>query len=144
MDCREFEILAPDLISNELEVGERKRVQSHHDGCPSCQSFLADLQEITVMLRDARNPGAPEDLWDRIQARIDERTLSAMRTVRVWFAACAAVLLVLVSVFAIKTADESNKRHKINFARINFTTAEADEPLDPISHMLLSSSEFDE
>lgn len=110
MSCSEFEPLLSELVDGGLTAEDRARVQAHVEACPACRVALADIRAMRQTARSLPKAVPPEDLWNKVRARLDAETRAAKVTPlasrRPWFPsssktwgllAAAAVLLMAVS-----------------------------------------------
>lgn len=143
LDCRDFEMLAADLLAlDEPAADDRTRAQAHRETCDACRDYLQELQQIVASLRAERTPPAPEDLWDRIEARLDHADADAnVVSARVWLAACAAALLLLLTFVGIRGGAPDAETEPD--ARISWTSEPREQHFDPLSQMLLTSADLD-
>lgn len=65
------ELLAA-LSLDALDDATRDAVEAHVEGCAPCQSELDELREVASVL-GTTSGAAPEGLWARIEARLDDR-----------------------------------------------------------------------
>lgn len=68
MNCETFRGAALDWLEGSL--GDEPAFRAHRAACPACASLLAGFEENERLLRDARVPAAPADLWPRIAASL--------------------------------------------------------------------------
>ncbi len=143
MNCREFQAIAADLLDGATEPRE---ASAHRVSCEDCRAYLGDLQAIQTSLRSLTGPGAPDQLWPRIESQFAARRDGGAMTrlLRFAAAACAAVLVtvaLLSSNDGGSTVDEA--RSRIKFEEISMSAAE-EAVVDPLSRMLLSSAPSNE
>lgn len=91
LDCTEFRERIFDDLAPESEAAFRR----HAAGCAACAEALESVREQEEMLRRARVPSAPEDLWARIEASVPAVRPRAFRLGPL--AAAAAVLIAAVA-----------------------------------------------
>ncbi len=66
------------LISREeLDAGERRRVESHLSACPGCAREAATLHEILEGVRSLPVPEPPPGFWGDFQATVRRRLAEA-------------------------------------------------------------------
>ncbi|HQU27364.1 MAG TPA: hypothetical protein PLS29_10085, partial [Acidimicrobiales bacterium] len=68
------DLLAP-LSLDALDRDLRGEVEAHVAACAECQRELDDLREVATAL-GTTGLAAPEGLWERIAARLDERPVA--------------------------------------------------------------------
>ena len=68
MDCRECQLLLPDLLSGSLPAARKKALAQHLEACPTCQLELAAERRLEEILsRPLKAP--PADFTRRVLAR---------------------------------------------------------------------------
>jgi len=89
--------LIVDGIANEKQ---RRLLKFHLMGCASCRAALRMTVSISELVRDISQPAAPEDLLEKVKARLDANdfpavspTRSALKKYAVVLPFAAAVLL---------------------------------------------------
>jgi len=139
MNCREFQGIAADLLDGATEPRD---ASAHRIACDGCRSYLGDLQAIQSSLRSLTGPGAPDQLWPRIESQLVGRHAggTVARFLRFAAAACAAVLVA----FALLASNDGGSRadsarSRIKFEEFSMSAAE-EAVVDPLSRMLLSSA----
>ncbi len=88
MKCDVFRDRLFDYLEGAL--ADREGFLAHRATCPACADLLRGIEENERLLRAARAPGAPADLWPGIARAISAGRVSAVRW-PLW--AAAAVLL---------------------------------------------------
>jgi hypothetical protein len=122
--CRELQGDLAALALGRLDAGEAARVRAHVDGCAGCRVALDDLERTVgvlplvdpAVLRS--EPAPPADLADRIlrQVRDERRRDRVRRRHRVLtsaLAAAAALLLVAITVFALRDDGASTREFAV-------------------------------
>jgi hypothetical protein len=74
-------------------------ISAHLDGCPDCQQYHAQINELRADLGKIVVPGPPERWQQLVWQRIDRSASAARRRLVLWFAlpvAAAAALLIFV------------------------------------------------
>ncbi|MEY2569671.1 MAG: hypothetical protein QOE63_21, partial [Acidimicrobiaceae bacterium] len=67
----EIEELIGAYAIDALDPDERLAVEDHLPTCPRCRAEVADLREVAALLVYSGGP-APEGVWDKIVATLDE------------------------------------------------------------------------
>jgi anti-sigma factor RsiW len=111
-----------EYIDGELSDDERRALESHLAGCPTCAATLAELRQVVERARDL-GPRPPEaDLWPAISRRISAHSPVGARIAQfrareprrlsltfTQLAAAAVVLIAISSAIAWQIADRSAK-----------------------------------
>jgi hypothetical protein len=111
MSCSEFSPLLSELADSGLTGEAKARVEAHVASCAACRAALADMRRIRQEARGLPKMTPPEDLWNKVRARLDADQGGApsakvipIQPRRGWFGghkwavlAAAAVLLISVS-----------------------------------------------
>ena len=71
--------LIVDGIANEKQ---RRLLRFHLMGCASCRAALKMTMSISELVRDISQPAAPEDLLDKVRARLDADDFPAVSPTR--------------------------------------------------------------
>ncbi len=95
MSCEEFR----DRVFDFLEGGlaDRGAFDAHRAACARCAGVLAGIRDNEKVLRAARVPSAPADLWSRIATAVARPAPVRRFRPGPWAAAAAAVLISLVA-----------------------------------------------
>jgi len=103
MSCDQYSDAIVELADGTLPDVERRAVEAHLEGCPSCRALAVDLARIRGAARSLEPLEAPPVVWSRI-----ERALAAQadRAAAPWFRqtrwlALAASLVVVVGAAAL-------------------------------------------
>jgi len=109
MNCETFRERAFDYLQGTLR-GDAD-FEAHRASCVACAATLAGIRDNERVLRAARVPTAPPELWPRIAAAIGPKRAAPFRALRVASVlAAAAVLLLAFSVVAsIRSARRAPK-----------------------------------
>jgi len=122
----EIEELLGAYALDALDADERQEVEAHLATCPRCRAEVAAHREVAALLGNAVAAedgvaGAPDDLWDRISASLQEEPPALAPVVRpsswrrltliVPLGAVAAALMLTVGLLAAKVVDLS---HQVN------------------------------
>jgi anti-sigma-K factor RskA len=126
LDHEPIEALLGAFALDALEAEESAVVESHLPGCPRCRAEVATYRETAALLA---HPGAaaPEGVWDRIAAALDEtppefdltRLVSLTRTrrrsvsLRVAIAA-VAVAAVLTAFFGVRVGRQDARLAEVS------------------------------
>jgi hypothetical protein len=94
MNCEAFRDKVFDLLDGSL--ADRAAFDAHRAACAGCADVLRGIGETERVLRAARVPTAPPELWGRIAAAVARPT--PRFRLGPWIAAAAALLL---AVFAV-------------------------------------------
>jgi anti-sigma-K factor RskA len=122
MTHNEIEELLGAYALDALDADERQEVEDHLATCPRCRAEIAAHREVTALLG---NPAgdvpavAPDDLWDRISASLQDEPPALSPVVRPtsWrrfaliapLVAVAAALILVVGLLAAKVGSLDNK-----------------------------------
>jgi anti-sigma factor RsiW len=91
VNCETFRDAALDWLEGSL--GDPAAFRTHRAACPACAALLAGFEENERLLRDARVPAAPADLWPRIAASLAVPSRCVRSGFKRNIAALAAALL---------------------------------------------------
>lgn len=148
MNCAEFRAIAADLLDG---LPPPTPAAAHREACSECRTYMSDLSALQQNLRALRGPGAPPELWSRIERRLQVEPTPAQNSARILrfaAAACAAALLAVVALIShdASSRDLSDRRPRIFLMPMEMSAAEEteDSVVDPLARMLLSSASFDE
>jgi hypothetical protein len=105
MSCTEFTPLLSELADSGLTGDDRARVEAHVAECAACRAVLADIRAIRRTARGLPKAAQPEDLWDKVRARLDAAAGSArvvsIEPRRGWFGAHARPLLAAAAILLV-------------------------------------------
>ncbi len=109
MTCETFRERAFDYLLGTLR-GDAD-FEAHRASCAACAGTLAGIQDNERILRAARVPTAPPELWPRIAAAIGREPAVPFRRLRVAsvLAAAAALLLAFTLVATVRSARRAPK-----------------------------------
>jgi|SRR5579862_1728235 len=97
MTCQTFSDRLFDFLQGRLRE-DRADFDAHRGSCPACAARLGGIRENERLLRSARVPTAPADLWPRIAAAVAQGRPLPFRGLRMAsFLAAAAALLLTVT-----------------------------------------------
>ena len=104
MNCETFRERAFDYLHGTLQ-GDAA-FEAHRASCAACAETLAGIRDNERVLRAARVPTAPPELWPRIAAALERDRVRPFRGLRVTsvLAAAAALLLAFSLVASIRSA----------------------------------------
>ena len=71
MDCKEFERLIPDFVSDKLDYQTLKRFHSHMESCESCREELT-IQFLVIEGIQRLEDGKAFDLKKELEQRVEE------------------------------------------------------------------------
>jgi predicted anti-sigma-YlaC factor YlaD len=94
MTCETFRDAVFDYLDGTLQ--DRAGFRGHLDSCEPCRKLLGSIADQENLLRAARVPEAPADLWPRIAAQISLGRTAPFRGIRWAAGAAAAAALILV------------------------------------------------
>jgi hypothetical protein len=107
MTCQAFSDLLLDYLQGRL-LGDRAAFDAHRAACADCAARLEGIRENERILRAARVPTAPPDLWPRIAAAVAQGRPLPFRGLRVAsFLAAAAALLLAFTLVATGRTDRT-------------------------------------
>lgn len=107
MNCETFRDRCFDYLDGSL--ADRGDFEAHRASCASCGALLAGIEHDGRLLRGARVPTAPTDLWVRIASSLSEgRALRRPRFAALATAA-AAILAVAALIFSGRPSEPSPK-----------------------------------
>jgi anti-sigma-K factor RskA len=122
MTHTEIEELLGAYALDAVDAEERQEVEDHLATCPRCRAEIAAHREVTALLGNPAGDApavAPEDLWDRISASLQDEPPALAPVVRPtdWrrfaviapLAAVAAALILVVGLLAAKVGNLDNK-----------------------------------
>lgn len=136
MEHLEHEI--PDLLRDDLPVGERERILRHLAGCPSCRAAWESIEFLRKIDLKSKS-GVPEGYFATLPARIIERRTRPDRVGwRAPFAAAVRPLLpVLAGALVIYALLEVSATEGANAGRLPVGVSDAAEYLtsDPMFSM---------
>lgn len=72
--CNEYRTALSELADGSLAGEARARVEAHIQECADCRTVLADIRRLRQAARSLPKATPPEDLWNKVRARIDEDT----------------------------------------------------------------------
>jgi len=102
--------LIVDGIANEKQ---RRLLKFHLMGCASCRAALKMTVSISELVRDISQPAAPEDLLDKVRARLDADDFPAAfpaRSILKKYAVVlpfAAAVLLFISIAPLRRSGDS-------------------------------------
>jgi len=114
MHCKEIAQLLSEYVDGALPAGQVEQLEQHLADCEQCRQALADLRETLALVRELDEVAPPDDLLERIHARIEAEATPATpapaRGRRLWYVlstpqfrlAAAASLLALIGVHALR------------------------------------------
>ncbi|HEX7897011.1 MAG TPA: hypothetical protein VF950_04590 [Planctomycetota bacterium] len=97
MSCESFRDRVFDFLEGSL--ADRAGFDAHRAACPRCADVLRGIRENEKILRAARVPSAPADLWARIATAVARPAPVRRFPLGPW-AAAAVLLLGLVALVA--------------------------------------------
>ncbi len=92
MNCETFRDRLFDVLAG--RPVERAAFDAHRAACAACASLLSGISENEAVLRGARVPTAPADLWPKIASAISAARPLPRRRWLPWSAAAAALLAI--------------------------------------------------
>ena len=123
----EIEELLGAYALDALDPDERQEVEDHLLTCPRCRAEVGAHREVTALLGNAAGDSpaaAPEDLWDRISASLQDDPPALAPVVRpapwrryaviVPLTAVAAALILIVALLAAKVGSLNQKVQSLN------------------------------
>jgi hypothetical protein len=122
-----------------VDADERLVVEDHLRDCPRCRQEIAELREVTALLAHG-GAAAPEGLWDKIAAALEETpppmrlevrgkdepnvvVLAERRGRRVLLAVASAAAVLLIAVLGLQVRDQRQRLDDLQ-ARAADTTME--------------------
>jgi anti-sigma factor RsiW len=98
MSCETFRDQVLDVLAG--RPADRAAFDAHRAACPACAELLSGVSENERLLRGARVPTAPAELWPAIALRIAQaRPAPARRPAWLPWSAAAAALLAVGALF---------------------------------------------
>lgn len=70
MRCGQYKGFASAYIDGQLMLHEAVKYQQHREACTACRVDLAELQQVSLMLKCALQPNAPPQLRPGVMAVI--------------------------------------------------------------------------
>ena len=106
MRCEKVVAQLSAFLDGELAPREAERIRAHIESCPDCRRERRTLERTARLVRDLPQTAAPEDLHDRVMAKINAAPVIAAvprsgfsRRV-LWPAAAAVVLACLIGLLS--------------------------------------------
>ena len=76
-DCEDNRELMSGYLGNELDAGQRARLEAHLAGCPACRDELEELTLVVSASATLAVKDPPEEVWDdflgNVYARMERR-----------------------------------------------------------------------
>ena len=125
MNCRRIRKRLAAYQDGEIGEEERDRVSTHLQGCPSCRSCYAELEQVWQSLGKIQEIKASREFDRRLSEKINAVPESRLRRrfpwVFQWFPAPAMVFILLLMGIALgaymgKLLMESSARHVVSLA----------------------------
>ena len=98
MSCERFRDLVFDFLDGSL--ADRAGFDAHRAACAGCADVLRGIRENERILRAARVPAAPPELWSRIAAAVARPAPVRRFRAGPWAAAAALLLAALAGLWA--------------------------------------------
>ncbi|MGB7296701.1 MAG: zf-HC2 domain-containing protein [Candidatus Aminicenantales bacterium] len=106
MECENVRTKLKAFVDGELEGAEQEAVRDHLDGCPECLRVAGQLEKLPGVLRAWKAGDPPEDLYARLQAKLELRkswwrkvlTPAFAGKAALRFAEAAAIVLITLAV----------------------------------------------
>ncbi|MEE8359708.1 MAG: zf-HC2 domain-containing protein [Candidatus Omnitrophota bacterium] len=107
MDCKKIRDLLSEYIDSELNGRLSVEINQHLSSCDGCrQIHEAILGSSVNILRRSERTKAPEDLWERIKAGLEEkkpnRPFAPLFIQQPAFSLATAVAIIIIAITAIK------------------------------------------
>src|SRR5712692_9584847 len=99
MNCAELKSQLHPYVDGELAVAAMSEVDAHVAECPGCRERVAREREFRQLLRRQPRESAPQELGERIRARIGRS--ARWGAVRLWLAASAAAAVAAAAVLLL-------------------------------------------
>jgi anti-sigma-K factor RskA len=132
---------------NAVSAEEAAAVEAHLPGCPRCRAEVDEHVETAAMLAGT-GPGAPDSLWGRIDAALEEappgldvtRLRPRRRPARWVAAAAAAAAAVALGVMSVRVMEQGDRLDRLE-ADQRLVAAAAAAAADPSSERVELRSE---
>jgi hypothetical protein len=79
MGCKEFKWSASSFVDRRLDADEAARFQAHLDMCADCRSYVADIRQVSLMLKGIEPPGLPEEIHGNVMSAVRLRTAGEVK-----------------------------------------------------------------
>jgi hypothetical protein len=116
MNCQRFDLLVSDLARGQMmEADVRGEALAHADACDNCAARLHDEEALTSSLKslaaEMASLNAPAEIEFRLVDAFRARAVVARphQNSRYWLAAVAAMILIVISVIALRSRTEPPK-----------------------------------
>ena len=107
MNCKKIRDLLSEYIDGELEHRLSSEIEQHLSSCDGCRQIHKAILESSVnILRGSEKTKAPEDLWERVKAGLEERepqrSLAPLFIQRPAFSLATAAVVIIIAITVIK------------------------------------------
>lgn len=107
--CRQAEVLLDKRLDDiSLTVSEETFLKEHLSRCPACQASAREMETALAALKSLELLPVPEDLTDRIMARVRTEPLKPKLHVPLPFSIAAAILAVVIAIPLLQHAPKSS------------------------------------
>lgn len=96
MRCRDVRRHLSAFLDGELEGEVREEIERHLERCGECMEEYKALAEAVSLVRGLPRLEAPEGLWVRIKARLEEPRKPTIRLLIGWRALAALISLIVI------------------------------------------------
>jgi hypothetical protein len=73
MECKKFELTASAYIDRQLQESEAIEYREHLSACSGCRLNLAEIEQVSLMLRTSDRPEVPRELRSYVMAEAASR-----------------------------------------------------------------------
>ena len=118
MKCNSIEDRLSAYIDNELGAEEIRQMSMHCEACEICRAMVSQYQSIGSLMRQSEPRFDTEVVWERVVARLDDRTvapISIKSQPKNWvyaiLATAASIALIWFVARNIPTSEHGDKSH---------------------------------
>jgi hypothetical protein len=72
MRCRYYKELASSYLDRQLTPREAVKYRQHHERCLACRIYLAELNQVSLVLKSTLQPEAPSRLRREVMVLITD------------------------------------------------------------------------
>jgi hypothetical protein len=68
MRCSQSELIASSHLDQQLTENEATDYLAHVEACADCRAYLAELEQVSLILRQITRPDTPQELRDYVMS----------------------------------------------------------------------------